>query len=56
MKMQKYVSVSEAAEILNVHYRTVVKMCKRGDLKHLKIGKTYRILLDALDMDKQQMA
>lgn len=51
--MQKYVTVAEVAEILNVHYRTVVNMCKRGDLKHLKIGRTYRIWMDDLNVNNR---
>ena len=38
----------QAAEILNVHPRTVVRMCINGELKAVKVRSLWRVNRDAL--------
>ena len=39
----EYVGVKEAAEILGLHYLTVLSHVKKGILKSHRIGKLYKI-------------
>lgn len=36
-------SAKQAADILNVHYRTIYELCGNGSLKHTRIGRKIRI-------------
>ena len=36
-------SISYVAKILGVSYQTIYKLCKRGLVKHVRIGRIYRI-------------
>ena len=47
--MPKFLSPSEVASILNVSDQTIVAMCKKDELPHVKIGKQYRIDKDAVE-------
>ena len=49
-ELKRYGSITEVAAILDVHYHTVMRMLRRGDLEYIKIGKTYRILLSQLEV------
>ncbi len=44
----KYYSINEVAEIMNVRYMTVSKMIGRGELKAFKLHRQYRIPESAL--------
>lgn len=44
----EYFTVKEVAEILHVHWQSVLNFIKRGDLEAIHIGRGYRIELDAL--------
>lgn len=44
-----YMTTKEAARQLNVHPRTVIRAAKRGNLHGIKIGRSWRILLPALE-------
>ena len=44
-----YVGLREAAEILGVHYLTVLKAVQRNDIPSIKVGRQYRIPRKALD-------
>jgi excisionase family DNA binding protein len=39
----KVYSIREVAEILKLHYNTVMKLVFKGDLKHKRIGRQYRV-------------
>jgi excisionase family DNA binding protein len=41
-------TVEQAAEILQLHYRTVIELCRRGEMPYMKIGRFYRIKMDWL--------
>jgi excisionase family DNA binding protein len=47
----RYFTTTEVAVLLQVTTETVVNMCKRGELRHIKIaaGRQYRIPQTALD-------
>ena len=40
---EKYLTVQDAAEILNVHPRTVTKFLTTGQLRGAKIGRVWRL-------------
>lgn len=40
---EKYITVRETAEILNLHTRTITRLLFNGKLKGAKIGKCWRI-------------
>lgn len=44
-----YLTVTEAAEILRVHPQVIYRMIRAGDLRHMKIGRQYRIPRAAID-------
>jgi excisionase family DNA binding protein len=44
--METYLSVKQAAELLQVHPETILRMIRRGDLAHVKVGTIYRISRD----------
>lgn len=39
----RYITATEAGEILNLHTRTVTRLLVAGKLKGAKIGKTWRL-------------
>lgn len=43
-----FLTTKEAAKLLGMPLRTVQSLCKRGEIKALKIGKRYRILRENL--------
>lgn len=45
----KALTVAEVADRLQVEIRTVYDLLKRGDLKAVKIGRVWRVPLEALD-------
>jgi excisionase family DNA binding protein len=47
--MNKYLTVNEVAELLQIHWQTVLTYIKQGQLTALKLGKGYRISPEALD-------
>jgi excisionase family DNA binding protein len=47
--MKKYLTVEQVAELLHVHWQSVLNYIKRGDLEALKLGRGYRISPAALD-------
>ena len=40
---KKYLTVEQVAEILQVHWQTILRYIRKGQLKAFKIGKGYRI-------------
>jgi excisionase family DNA binding protein len=44
-----FLRAARVAEILGLSDQTVVAMCKRGELKHIKMGKQYLIDKEALE-------
>jgi len=44
-----YYTVQEVANLLKLHWQSVLNYIKKGDLKALKLGKGYRISQQALD-------
>ena len=36
------ISAADVAHRLNVHYRTVMRLCKAGKIRHTKVGGQYR--------------
>lgn len=45
----KVYKVKEVAEILRVHWQTILEYIRNGKLKAIKIGKGYRITQEDLD-------
>lgn len=48
MEMPQLISVKQAAGVLNVSGRHVERMCGRGELKAVRLGRVWRINRDAL--------
>lgn len=46
--MPQLVSVRQAAQVLNCSGRHVMRLCERGELKAVKLGRLWRINRDAL--------
>jgi excisionase family DNA binding protein len=49
MSDKQFYTVEQVAELLQVHWQSVLNYIKRGELKALKLGKGYRISQTALD-------
>ena len=45
----KFYTVQEVADLLQIHWQSVLNYIKNGKLKALKLGKGYRISQEALD-------
>lgn len=45
--MKKFMTVKEAAAHLRVHRNTIYRLLKSGNLKATKVGKQYRIEVEA---------
>lgn len=48
MTEEKIFTVKEAAEYLHVHWRTILRFIKAGDLEAFTVGDEYRITLSAI--------
>jgi excisionase family DNA binding protein len=46
---KEYLTVEQAAAILQVHWQSILNYIKRGDLPAIRIGRGYRISRSALD-------
>lgn len=46
--MEKYYSVTEVAELLQVHWQSILTYIKNGELEAVKLGRGYRISDDAI--------
>ena len=44
----RWVSVNDAAELLSVHPTTLRRMLRRGELPAIRVGKLWRIDIDAV--------
>jgi excisionase family DNA binding protein len=49
MADDKFYTVQEVADLLKVHWQSVLNYIKKGDLEALKLSKGYRISQQALD-------
>lgn len=49
MKSNSFYTVEQVAELLQVHWQTVLNYIKGGKLEAVKLGRGYRISSDALD-------
>jgi excisionase family DNA binding protein len=49
MKSNSFYTVEQVAELLQVHWQTVLNYIKSGKLKAVKLGRGYRISKDAVD-------
>lgn len=49
MKSNSYYTVGQVAELLQVHWQTILNYIKNGKLEAVKLGKGYRITKEALD-------
>jgi excisionase family DNA binding protein len=49
MVNDKFYTVQEIADLLQVHWQSVLTYIKKGELRALKLGKGYRISQEALD-------
>lgn len=54
MNNNEFLTVEQVAELLQVHWQTVLNYIKARKLKALKLGKGYRIPKKALDKFVQQ--
>ena len=46
--MEKYYSVTEVAERLQVHWQSILTYIKNGELEAVKLGRGYRISDEAI--------
>lgn len=46
--MKKYRSVTEVAELLQVHWQSILTYIKNGELEAIKLGRGYRISDEAI--------
>jgi len=49
MENNSFYTVEQVAELLQVHWQTVLNYIKSGKLKAVKLGKGYRISKEAID-------
>lgn len=49
MANDTYYTVQEVADLLKLHWQSVLSYIKKGELEALKLGKGYRISQTALD-------
>lgn len=49
MENNEFYTVEQVAELLKVHWQTVLNYIKSGKLKAVKLGKGYRISRDAFN-------
>jgi excisionase family DNA binding protein len=49
MAEKKYLTVQEVADLLQIHWQSVLNYIKSGKLEAVKLGKGYRIGEEALD-------
>ena len=49
MNNNEFFTVEQVAELLQVHWQTVLNYIKGGKLKAIKLGKGYRITKEALN-------
>lgn len=49
MTDKKYYTVQEVADLLKLHWQSVLTYIKNGELEAVKLGKGYRISQKALD-------
>lgn len=49
MADKTYYTVQEVADLLKLHWQSVLTYIKKGELEALKLGKGYRISQQALD-------
>lgn len=49
MESNSFYTVEQVAEMLQVHWQTVLNYIKNGKLKAVKLGKGYRVQKQALD-------
>lgn len=49
MENNNFLTVEQVAEILQIHWQTVLNYIKSGKLKAVKLGKGYRIQKEELD-------
>lgn len=49
MKSNSFYTVEQVAELLQVHWQTVLNYIKGGKLEAVKLGRGYRIPQEALD-------
>ncbi|CAN5176756.1 hypothetical protein BH24ACT1_BH24ACT1_02670 [soil metagenome] len=45
----QYLTVAEVAETLRVSTMTVYRLIKSGDLRAVRVGKSYRLSIDEVD-------
>lgn len=50
MKSNSFYTVEQVAELLQVHWQTVLNYIKSGKLEAVKLGRGYRISQEALDI------
>lgn len=49
MKSNSFYTVEQVAELLQVHWQTVLNYIKGGKLEAMKLGRGYRISKESLD-------
>lgn len=50
MKSNSFYTVTQVAELLQVHWQTVLNYIRGGKLQAIKLGKGYRISKESLDL------
>lgn len=49
-KPKRFTTIEEAADELQVSYSTIYKLFKQGDIPHIRVGKSIRLLREWLDV------
>lgn len=56
MKSNSFYTVEQVAELLQIHWQTVLNYIKGGKLEAVKLGRGYRISQDALNLFIQKQS
>ena len=56
MENNEFLTVEQVAELLQIHWQTVLNYIKNGQLKAVKLGKGYRISKEELDIFIQKQS
>ena len=56
MENNEFLTVEQVAELLQIHWQTVLNYIKNGKLKAVKLGKGYRISKEELDIFIQKQS
>lgn len=47
--LPRWLTTKEASELMAMHKQTVQRLCARGELKSVRVGRTYRIRAEDIE-------